>query len=165
MKENGSPILAKNTSGTLTFRDSGDTVNLTIGNIAGNTTLAVSCTDVTATAAELGYVGGVTSAIQTQLNGKTSLGRGTYTGDGTVNRAIAHGLGSTPKLILILNTTVATYVVIDGTTGNAVCMAGAATSSHTQTAPTSTNFYVGKPATAGFFGNDDTHAYTWFAWY
>jgi len=53
-----------------------------------NTTLATSCTDVTATAAEvnvldgipatltateLGYVDGVTSAIQTQLNSKVNI--------------------------------------------------------------------------------------------
>jgi len=85
MIEDGSPIKAKNNAGTLTFRDGADTVNLTIGNVTGNTTLAASCTDVTATAAEvnklagtpagltateLGYVDGVTSSIQTQIDTK-----------------------------------------------------------------------------------------------
>ncbi len=90
MIESGSPVLAKNVSGTLTFRNQADDTDLTIGNVpAGNTTLATSCTDVTATAAEvnalhgipvtltateLGYSDGVTSNIQTQLNAKSASG-------------------------------------------------------------------------------------------
>lgn len=51
---------------------------------------------VTATAAELNYVDGVTSNIQTQLNGKLSTGGGTISGDLTLYAAS----GDSPKLRL-----------------------------------------------------------------
>lgn len=89
MMEDGLPVLAKNNSGTLTFRNQADNANLTLGNAPATHThaLAAGATDITATAAELnklagtpagltstelGYVDGVTSAIQTQLDTKES---------------------------------------------------------------------------------------------
>ena len=65
-----------------TIGGAGDTDLLTLGSsiltVAGEvsmTTLDIGGTDVTATATELNYVDGVTSAIQTQLNTKTSTGK------------------------------------------------------------------------------------------
>tara|TARA_Y100001963_G_scaffold117540_1_gene163527 strand:- start:502 stop:1329 length:828 start_codon:yes stop_codon:yes gene_type:complete len=46
--------------------------------------LKIGGTTITATAAELNYVDGVTSAIQTQLDAKASLSAATFTGDVTV---------------------------------------------------------------------------------
>ena len=47
---------------------------LTVVGEVSMTTLDIGGTNVTATAAELNYVDGVTSAIQTQLNTKASKG-------------------------------------------------------------------------------------------
>lgn len=83
--EKGSPVLIDNNAGTLKFRNQADDADLTLGNAPAAHThdLAAGATDVTATAAEvnklagtpagltsteLGYVDGVTSAIQDQLN-------------------------------------------------------------------------------------------------
>ena len=51
-------------------------------------TLANGATDVTATAAELNYVGGVTSAIQTQMNLKAPLASPTFTGTATFGSGV-----------------------------------------------------------------------------
>lgn len=46
------------------------------GNVSGNATTATSLSGLTATVAELNYCDGVTSSIQTQLNGKAASGHG-----------------------------------------------------------------------------------------
>ena len=48
---------------------------LTVAGEVSMTTLDIGGTDVTATAAELNYVDGVTSAIQTQMDTKASVGK------------------------------------------------------------------------------------------
>ena len=59
-----------------------------------NTTYTLSSFGITATAAELNYCDGVTSNIQTQLNGKAASGQTMYLGTTAVpiNRASASGL-------------------------------------------------------------------------
>lgn len=65
-----------------------DGVNGTSGTIAPDlTTLTINGVDVTATAAELNYVDGVTSAIQTQLDAKAPTESPTFTGTATVPTA------------------------------------------------------------------------------
>lgn len=54
--------------------------NLT-GNVTGNADSATTLTGLTATVAELNYVDGVTSKVQTQLNSKLNLSGGQMTGD------------------------------------------------------------------------------------
>jgi len=54
--------------------------------------LAAGATDVTATAAELNYVSGVTSAIQTQINTKAPSASPTITGVLTVSGALQEGV-------------------------------------------------------------------------
>ena len=65
-----------------TIGGANDTDLLTLGNgiltVAGEvsmTTLDIGGTNVTATAAELNYVDGVTSAIQTRLDAKATTGK------------------------------------------------------------------------------------------
>jgi len=58
---------------------------------AAITTLNLGGTDVTATAAELNYVDGVTSAIQTQLDAKAPIASPTFTGTITVPLAVFNG--------------------------------------------------------------------------
>jgi len=93
-----------------------------------------------------------------------AIATGTYTGDGTANRSIPHGLGKVPTLILIISTTVMAIVISDGATGKTVGTAAANTTTHTQTAATNVNFYVGKPATVGFWSNDNANEFIWYAW-
>lgn len=94
--------------------------------------------------------------------GGASITVGTYIGDGTVNRAIPHGLGSTPKLVRIVVTdsgaTHYEYLIIsaevirlDNTTNWAV------------TALNATNFYVGNAGSFPQSANAAATHYWWFA--
>lgn len=80
---------------------------------------------------------------------------GTYTGDNTDNRAIAHGLGSTPHLVIIggVNNTVHAFVTgtrITTFTANALV-----------TVWDATNFYVSSTTVAM---NNSGNSYNWIAW-
>ncbi len=91
--------------------------------------------------------------------------RGTYIGDGTENRAIAHGFDAPPSLIILMNITDPGSMVMDGATGWFNGIVSLTSTLHQQTAANSTYFYAGKPATAGFWGNDNAHSFIWFAIY
>jgi len=65
-----------------------DGVNGTSGTIAPDlSTLTINGTDITATAAELNYMDGVTSNVQTQLDAKAPLASPTFTGTATIPTA------------------------------------------------------------------------------
>ena len=65
-----------------------DGVNGTSGTIAPDlSTLTINGTDVTATAAELNYMDGVTSNVQTQLDAKAPSASPTFTGTATIPTA------------------------------------------------------------------------------
>ena len=65
-----------------------DGVNGTSGTIAPNlSTLTINGTDVTATAAELNHVDGVTSSVQAQLDAKAPTASPTFTGTVTIPTA------------------------------------------------------------------------------
>ena len=65
-----------------------DAANGTSGTIAPDlSTLTMNGTDVTATAAELNYMDGVTSNVQTQLDAKAPLASPTFTGTATIPTA------------------------------------------------------------------------------
>ena len=84
---------------------------------------------------------------------------GTYTGDNTVNRAIAHGLGVVPKFVFCANAT-------DGQSISQLAGAGRCyhtSASLTVTAADTTNFYVGNATQYGRSANADTLVYTWAA--
>lgn len=91
-----------------------------------------------------------------------SSASGNYTGDGTTNRAIAHGLGTKPLFVLIWNNTDESRITIldsldtvegylDETTADSV----------TVTAMDATNFYVG--GGSGQRANINAKAYYWVA--
>lgn len=85
------PVASPTFTGTTTI----PTVDINGGNIDGTiigsvspqtgnfSTLSINGTSITATAAELNYVDGVTSAIQTQLDAKAPTASPTFTGDAT----------------------------------------------------------------------------------
>jgi hypothetical protein len=100
-----------------------------------------------------------------QLPALTALiNTGTYVGDATTNKAIAHGLGRVPTIIFI-------WVAIAGTTWRWVHGLEAAlhflsdTSSQvfTVTIPDATYFYVGNPADYATSGNNSGSTYRWVA--
>ena len=65
-----------------------DAANGTSGTLAPNlTTLTINGTGVTSTAAELNYMDGVTSNVQTQLDAKAPLASPTFTGTATIPTA------------------------------------------------------------------------------
>lgn len=86
---------------------------------------------------------------------------GNYTGNNTVNRAIPHGLGVTPKLIVAYRTGGGQYDMIKmdviGYHSNAV------DENHAVTIADSTNFYVGNAADYSESMNNSTHTYYWVA--
>lgn len=94
---------------------------------------------------------------------------GSYTGDSTANRAIPHGLGVVPKLVLIMRNTAGaeSYVfriygdqakIRDWYVGGTVA-AGALD----VTAPDATNFYVGNATSYDRSANYTGVAYVWVA--
>jgi hypothetical protein len=86
---------------------------------------------------------------------------GSYTGNNTANRAIAHGLPHAPRFI---------YIVVEDSTwhawqlqaGRLVTQDGGY-SSYDLTAPDSTNFYVGNSASYPVSGNGSGITYHWVA--
>ena len=98
---------------TYTFRYNGTQYDL-VGDIDTNTTYSLSSFGVTATATELNYVHGVTSNIQTQLNGKLST-------TGTAAKATADARGQNIADTYIKGLSVSgrtiTYTKGDGGTG------------------------------------------------
>jgi hypothetical protein len=101
--------------------------------------------------------GNVTTAIHP--NALTGT-QGTYTGNGSTNRAIPHGLGRIPKLVVANMTNAAE-------TGSAALIATCAPTMWTQggyatpeivTAADATNFYV-----SALIGNANTYHYKWSA--
>ena len=90
----------------------------------------------------------------------TVIETGSYTGDGTANRAIAHGLGVTPKFVFIMSRTPASN---DGSEiVNNVYLGHTDSGGHTKvtiTAKDSTNFYVNQTNVS----NSGAVVYDWVA--
>jgi len=85
------------------------------------------------------------------------IGSGNYTGDGTQNRAIPHGLGASPKFVYIIdNTNNLMFFNLSSTE-----MLRPDANEYTVTAWDSTNFYVGQAA--GAQGNTNAVVYRWVA--
>lgn len=84
---------------------------------------------------------------------------GTYAGDATDNKAIAHGLGRPPKYVVITNTTNTNVTHINYLGRGGV----QGVSFHDLTAPTVTNFYVGLAASYTATANLNLVNYYWHA--
>lgn len=85
---------------------------------------------------------------------------GTYAGDDSANKAIAHGLGRTPKFVYIQIDTASNPFFI---AGDAAGILQVGTSFHAVTAPGSTNFYVGNAASYPQSANAVGNTYRWVA--
>lgn len=123
-----------------------------------NTILAATSDDtpVTLTVGEQTLVGRITSGniaaltpsqIRTLINvedgaqvNTSFIASGSYGGDDTADRAVAHGLGTTPKLVVIIAITVATWHII---VGNSTVRSSDGLTLATATVWDATNFRVG----------------------
>jgi len=100
-----------------------------------------------------------------------STASGSYTGDNSQNKAIAHGLGTTPKLVLITARVPTLYtwqysivnaqaeiqcIRLNDTTVQKGC-------NRAVTAPDSTNFYVGDGTNHSDSANDSSYTFDWVA--
>ncbi len=88
------------------------------------------------------------------------IASGSYTGDSSSNRAIAHGSGAVPALTWIWGAGGYGVYVILGANPSMSDVTGTGTS--TVTAATATNFYVGGAATS-YSGNYTNITYYWYA--
>lgn len=85
---------------------------------------------------------------------------GSYTGDGTQNRAIPHGLSKVPKLVRLHNSSNATFYEVNSST-NIQEVNQTQVSNSAVTAMDTTNFYVG--TAVNFLGNVNLQVHTWVA--
>ena len=100
--------------------------------------------------------------IMALITGSVALrASGTYNGDGTQNRPIAHGLAAIPKFVYLFTTT-GTLGFLQIPDRSTYCLATNAAQSHTVTQATTTDFYIGSPA-ANFYGNVAGSTYYWIA--
>jgi hypothetical protein len=98
--------------------------------------------------------------------GNASISTGTYNGDDTADRAIPHGLGVVPKLVLI-STSDALFLFLSSLvdqylrfqTGASPSVGG----SYVVAAKTATNFYVGDAASYTNSANASGNVYYWVA--
>lgn len=87
---------------------------------------------------------------------------GTYSGNGAVNRAVAHNFGSIPKVIIIVD--FAAYYMAFLIGNNAAMWCPADSAAFGVTAPTTTNFYVGNNSIGYLISmNDGAHNYVFVA--
>lgn len=100
-----------------------------------------------------------------QASGGKGMGccpvRGVYTGDGTVNRAIAHGLGRIPFIVIVFNTGVSQMNFVEDDLVQGLG-AGGFGQAYNVTAADITNFYIGF-APIGFWGNEAGNNFTFIA--
>jgi hypothetical protein len=89
--------------------------------------------------------------------GQQILGKsGTYTGDGSVNKAVPHGLGRVPKMLIITQPGV---VNVFFCVKDAIVFFGFA--EEAVTAMDATNFYVGNAGSLPFSANVNATNYLW----
>ena len=91
------------------------------------------------------------------------IGSGNYVGDSTANRAIAHGLGVTPKFVLIITGTSVDWVALFTSTMYWIEVATPAVGTYAVTTMTSTNFYVGNAGAYNRSANFTGSIYYWVA--
>ena len=88
---------------------------------------------------------------------------GTYTGNGTDNRGIPHGLGKTPKLVIINRNNGQYFNRIFSQLGAIYYVSASYTGYKTVTIMDATNFYVGNSLNYEQSANDTDDVYYWVA--
>jgi hypothetical protein len=87
---------------------------------------------------------------------------GQYAGNDTANRAITHGLGATPSMVIIFME-YSSYTEIIVNNGNVVHPMSDPATDYAVTAATSTSFYVGNATNYDESGNGGGKSYGWIA--
>lgn len=91
------------------------------------------------------------------------ISKGSYSGNNTANRAIPHGLGVVPKIVLLSETSGALRWIRILKLGRLEFSYGSTDAIHTVTEADTTNFYVGNAANYGTSGNPSGTTYEWVA--
>ncbi|MCK5520315.1 MAG: hypothetical protein KAI81_04320 [Candidatus Marinimicrobia bacterium] len=110
------------------------------------------------------------SADTTSIHGITDTSKlcvistGTYTGDGSVNRAIAHGLGVVPKFVKITATGALSPIMEIIELGIIHFMDAVNYDNLSVTTPTTTNFYIGNATDYAHTANTNAATYGWVAY-
>jgi len=105
----------------------------------------------------------LTNATHTHLaaaSGGALVNTGSYTGNNTTQRAIAHGLSVAPKIVIIhdlLNNTIETII------STSIVTASGVYADETATTADATNFYVGGNGGVNYPGNLNPQSYIWCA--
>lgn len=86
---------------------------------------------------------------------------GNYDGDGTANRAITHGLGRRPDLVMILKAASGTGWLEIATLNVIYCMGNV--TNYTVDAMDETDFHVGNVANLAQSANENAVTYYWVA--
>ena len=92
-----------------------------------------------------------------------NIGSGIYVGDATVDKAIAHGLGVIPKIVLIVASTGDFYAMHFDNNSIWWQHQGGGSSLVINANKTTTNFYVGNAADYGISANVNLIGYRWVA--
>ena len=143
--------IASQAAGDILYRGASTWARLGIG-----TALQILRTNAGATAPEWAALAAAT------------ITSGSYTGDSSANKAIAHGLGASPKIVFIVRETGSsgigeyTYRIIS-TLARIYCGLGGANTSLSVTVMNATNFYVGHAASYINSANGDGETYYWVA--
>ena len=103
------------------------------------------------------------AALATVHQTPPKITQGTYTGDSSANKAIPHGLGVTPKLIIITDEGGFMFISFAATYFYYSMAAGTSGDSPAVTAPNTTNFYVGNAGSYDQSANSTGRAYRWAA--
>ena len=140
---------------------------ITVANLEGATTgvhgvgasTLASVANIATHAALTTGVHGVSTAT---VAGRTT---GNYTGDDSANRAIAHGLGVVPSLVVIFETAGSGRynLLVRGRANILGLYHAGAVASYAITAANTTNFYVGNAASYVNSGNNNGNTYYWVA--
>ncbi len=142
---------------------------ITVANLQDHTPKAhsiASHNDTTATGAELETLtDGSETALHSHASAGAVIANGSYSGNSSVNRAIPHGLGVTPKLVELMQSGGAQWGrEVSG--WNYISYSLPAESSGGRLAVTalnSTNFYVGNATSYGNSANLNGNTYYWVA--
>ena len=101
------------------------------------------------------------------LNNPTAYGAlmnsGTYVGDATANKAIAHGLSKTPKLVIIVRVGGQEFFSLQPNSAAIFYQSEDLGGSIDTTAADGTSFYVGSAVSYGLTANLNAASYPWVA--
>lgn len=154
--ESGWPATADLAEADISFRTAVTSANSLARIVIGG---GATTTDIDITNANLDMNGNNITNVENVANFAT----GSYTGNGSTGRAIAHGLGVTPKFITVQTLAVENSVSwISGMGAQWNILDGTSPANSFTIAPDADNFYVGDGVSQ--VANINSETYYWVAW-